>query len=122
MLTEIWGQCPKVKVIDLLISNPQSEYTKTDIANYSGVARSTVYGIIDQLEEYKIIKRTKKVGRSQLYQANVESEITKLIAAFQISFEDMEMDKEVNKKEISDEADFKIKYDPEKGEFIKYKS
>ncbi|MGZ7068294.1 MAG: transcriptional repressor [Methanobacterium sp.] len=122
MLTEIWGQCPKVKVIDLLISNPQSEYTKTDIANYSGVARSTVYGIIDQLEEYKIIKRTKKVGRSQLYQANVESEITKLIAAFQISFEDMEMDKEVSKKEISDEADFKIKYDPEKGEFIKYKS
>ncbi|MGZ7108214.1 MAG: hypothetical protein ACXVHW_04520 [Methanobacterium sp.] len=122
MLTEIWGQCPKVKVIDLLISNPQSEYTKTDIANYSGVARSTVYGIIDQLEEYKIIKPTKKVGRSQLYQANVESEITKLIAAFQISFEDMEMDKEVNKKEISDEADFKIKYDPEKGEFIKYKS
>ncbi|MGZ7096723.1 MAG: hypothetical protein ACXVHU_09660 [Methanobacterium sp.] len=122
MLTEIWGQCPKVKVIDLFISNPQSEYTKTDIANYSGVARSTVYGVIDQLQEYKIIKPTKKVGRSQLYQANVESEITKLIAAFQISFEDMEMDKEVNKKEISDEADFKIKYDPEKGEFIKYKS
>ncbi len=120
MLTDIWGQCPKVKVIDLFISNPQSEYTKTDMANYSGVARSTVYSILDDLEQSGIIKPTKKVGRSQLYQLDNKTQITKLMAAFDLSLSDMEMKKEVQ-ADISEEDDFKIKYDDKKEEFVRYK-
>lgn len=114
LLTEIFGECPKVKLIDLLISNPQSEYTKTDMAGYSGIARSTVYGILDELEEYGIVKQTKKVGRSQLYQLNREADLTKLISAFNRGLEDID-------REEKSVEDFKIKYDIKKGKFIKYK-
>ena len=128
MLTEIFGSCPKVKVIDLLISNPWSEYTKTDIANYSGIARSTLYNFLGQLEEYGIIKPTKMVGRSQLYMANMDSEITQLISAFQLSLADIEIGKQVKssqkgsvthisedyKKELSE-----IKKEVKKGKFAK---
>jgi Fe2+ or Zn2+ uptake regulation protein len=128
LLTEIFGSCPKVKVIDLLISNPWSEYTKTDIANYSGIARSTLYNFLGQLEEYGIIKPTKMVGRSQLYKVNMDSEITQLISAFQLSLADIEIGKQVKssqkesvthisedyKKELSE-----IKKEVKKGKFAK---
>lgn len=99
MLTEIFGNCPKVKVIDLLISHPGSEYSKTDIANLSGVSRSTLYEFLDQLKEYGIIKPTKKVGNTQLFEVNMSSEITQLISAFQLSLADIEIQKQIKLSE-----------------------
>lgn len=104
MLTDIFGSSPRVKVIDLFISHPEIEYTKTDIANYSGIARSTLYDFLEELEEYGLVKKSKKVGNAQLYMVNMDSEVTKLISAFQLSLAEIEIKKQVeNEEETSSE-------------------
>lgn len=100
MLTDIFGESPRVKVIDLFISHPETEYTKTDIANYSKIARSTLYEFLEELEEYGLVKKTKKVGNAQLYTVNMESKVTKLISAFQLSLAEIEIKKQLNKEKI----------------------
>ncbi len=104
MLTDIFGETPRVKVIDLFISHPGTEYTKTDIANYSKIARSTLYEFLEELEEYGLIKKSKKVGNAQLYTVNMGSEITKLISAFQLSLAEIEINKQVNKEKSKSEG------------------
>ena len=106
MLTEIFGNCSKVKVIDLIISHPGTEYSKTDIAKLSGISRSTLYEFIEQLEEYGIIKATKKVGNIQLYELDTNSEITQLISAFQLSLADIEVDKQIELSKNGVKADY----------------
>lgn len=104
MLTEIFGTSPRVKVIDLFISHPGTEYTKTDIANYSGIARSTLYDFLEEIEEYGLVKKTKKIGNAQLYAVNLDNEVTKLISAFQLSLAEIEIKKQVeNTKESNSE-------------------
>jgi Fe2+ or Zn2+ uptake regulation protein len=105
LLTEIFGSSPRVRVIDLLISHPGTEYTKTDIANYSGIARSTLYDFLEELEEYGLLKKSKKVGNAQLYMVNMDSEVTKLISAFQLSLAEIEIKKQLENEEKSDYED-----------------
>lgn len=105
LLTDIFGSSPRVKVIDLLISHPGIEYTKTDIANYSGIARSTLYDFLEELQEYGIVKKSKKVGNAQLYMVNMNSEITKIISAFQLNLAEIEIKKHLKNEEKSDSED-----------------
>jgi Fe2+ or Zn2+ uptake regulation protein len=108
MLTDIFGSSPRVKVIDLFISHPWTEYTKTDIANYSQIARSTLYDFLEELEDYNLIKKTKKVGNAQLYMANMDSEVSKLISAFQLSLAEIEIKKQTEEaKDNSSNAKLK---------------
>lgn len=95
MLTEILGEYPQVKVIDLLISHPLSEYSKKDLADGAGIARGTLYDFFPKLEEYQLIKPTRRLGNAQLYQANLESPAMQAISTFQLQLAEMEIGKQV---------------------------
>lgn len=95
MLTEILGDYPQVKVIDLLISHPFSEYSKKDLADGAGIARGTLYDFFPKLDEYHLIKPTRRLGNAQLYQANMESPAMQAISAFQLQLAEMEIEKQV---------------------------
>ncbi|WP_424355585.1 hypothetical protein [Methanobacterium sp. MBAC-LM] len=83
MLTEFFGNYPRVRVIDLLLSHPYTEYTKKDMAECSSVARGTLYEFFDKLTEYKLIKPTRKIGNTQLYSIDIDSPAVKALNAFQ---------------------------------------
>lgn len=83
MLTEFFGNYPRVRVIDLLLSYPYTEYTKKDMAECSSVARGTLYEFFDELTEYKLIKPTRKIGNTQLYSIDMDSPAVKALNTFQ---------------------------------------
>lgn len=83
MLTEFFGNYPRIRVIDLLLSHPYTEYTKKDMAECSGVARGTLYEFFDELTKYKLIKPTRKIGNTQLYIIDMNSPAVKALNAFQ---------------------------------------
>lgn len=83
MLTEFFGNYPRIRVIDLLISHPYTEYTKKDMAKCSNVARGTLYEFFDKLNEYKLIKPTRKIGNTWLYSIDMDSPAVKALNAFQ---------------------------------------
>lgn len=102
MLTEIFGSYPQIKVIDLLISHPYNEYTKKDMAEYAGIARGTLYEFFNKLEDYHLIKETKKEGNGQFYQADMNSPAMKAISAFQNILANIEIGKQINANNIDD--------------------
>lgn len=91
MLTEIFGEYPQVKVIDLLITHPRIQYTKTDIAECAGIGRATLYQFWDILEKYQIVKPTYQMGKTTLYTANLDSPALKALKKFQLEMADIEI-------------------------------
>ena len=94
MLSEIMGDYPQIRVIEILITHPWSQYTKKDLSEASGISRSTLYTLLNKLETYQIIKPTRKIGNTQLYMLNQESNTTKAIMAFGKELSDIEIEKQ----------------------------
>ena len=94
MFTEIFGDSPQVKVLDLLITQDDMEYTKKEIAECADVGRSTLYTFWDTLERYGIVKKTRRIGNTWLYRINTESPAVKALQEFQLKVVDLIVEEE----------------------------
>lgn len=86
LFLEFLGDYPQIRVLDFLIENDIFDYPKTQIAELSGVSFNTLETLWDKLLEEGIIKKTRMVGNSQMYQLNKENPIVKML---------LEMDKKL---------------------------
>lgn len=110
MLTQIMGEYPQVRVIEILITHPWSKYTKKDLAEASGISRSTLYRLLDKLETYQIIKPTRKIGNTQLYKLNQESSTTKAIMTFNKELVKIETEKQISAEKHPEDVDSSPKH------------
>lgn len=74
-LTRLFGENARVKIIAALLSESEHDLNVSDIARLADIARSTVYGHIDDLEELGLVVKTREVGGAPMYQINTEDEI-----------------------------------------------
>lgn len=72
MFTEYFGHTPRAKLLDFLGDHPTSDYTITELSQKAGLARPTVYRVVEALTESGMIKETRKVGQSRMFQMNME--------------------------------------------------
>ncbi|MCX9026528.1 MAG: hypothetical protein OIN85_10615 [Candidatus Methanoperedens sp.] len=98
MFTEIFGDSPQVKVLDLLITQDHMEYTKKEIAQCADVGRSTLYTFWDTLERYDIVKKTRRIGNTWLYRINTDSPAVKALQEFQLRVVDLIVEDETKEK------------------------
>lgn len=77
----LFGNGGKPKILSAFVAERGRELTISEIARFSGVARSTVYEHIDDLEELGVIEHTRKTngGHSPLYQLNEDTNIADLL-------------------------------------------
>lgn len=75
VFVEFFGDYPFIRVLDFLIENEIFDYSKKDIAKYSGVAWNTLENFFDKMIEKGIIIKTRKVGKSEMYKLNLENPI-----------------------------------------------
>ncbi len=71
------GDNPKIRVLDMLITGRELEYSISDIAKQAGIGRATFYRMMDELLKNKIITKTRKFGNIQLYKLNINNEVVK---------------------------------------------
>ena len=67
------GDSPKIRVLDMLITGRELDYSISDIANQAGISRSTFYGMVNQMLRDKVIVKTRKFGMMQLYKLNTKN-------------------------------------------------
>jgi hypothetical protein len=77
MFVKVFGNYPQVKVLDFLIENDIFDYSKTQIAELSGVSFNTLETFWKKLVETEIVKSSRKVGNSQMFQLNKSSPVVK---------------------------------------------
>ena len=82
-IREIFGNSPKVKVLDTLIENPNLDYSKKELAEAAGISKSTLYKLWDELEEEGIVVETRKIGNATLFKLNEDSKIVRELVRFE---------------------------------------
>ena len=73
IFVEVFGGNPVIKVLDFLITFQLFDYPLTEIAKNSGVSYSTLQTFWDRLVRNKIVVKTRRVGKSDLYKLNVKN-------------------------------------------------
>jgi hypothetical protein len=73
VLIEVFGNNPIMKVLDFLISYQLFDYPLTEIARNSGVSYSTLQTFWPNLERNRIVIKTRRVGKSDLYKLNTSN-------------------------------------------------
>ena len=66
---------PQFKVLTTLAEKPAQEFTKTEIASQSGIGRTTLYRVWEDLEKMKAITASRQVGAVTLYRLNPDSPV-----------------------------------------------
>lgn len=79
-LMHLFGTPARTKLIAALLSEKDQDLNTSDIARLAGVARSTVYEHLDDLEELGLVEETRTVGDSPMYQIDTDNEIVEHIA------------------------------------------
>lgn len=74
---EVFGNNPVMKVLDFLITFQAFDYPLTEIAKNSEVGYSTLQTLWDNLERNKIVIKTRRVGKSDLYKLNTDNPAVK---------------------------------------------
>ena len=70
---EVFGSNPITKVLDFLITYQLFDYSLTEIAKNSEVSYSTLQTFWDKLEKNKIVLKTRRIGKSDLYKLNTNN-------------------------------------------------
>lgn len=75
VLIEFFGDNPLIRIIDFLIEKKPFDSTKEEIIRESGISRTSLFKYWDKIEEYGIVKKTREIGRAELYVINEENQI-----------------------------------------------
>jgi len=98
MLEDLFGNGPLVKILDFFLENRFWDYTKTDIAGHSAISRTQLYKVWSVILEAELVKETRKIGATTLYQANMDSPIMRRLEKLSLTVAD-----EKNKKTLETE-------------------
>ena len=98
MLEDLFGNSALVKTLDFFLENRFWDYTKKDVARESGISRTQLYRFWNLLEDFDLVKKTRKIGGTTLYKVNMDSPTMKRLEALSREVADR-----INEKIITEE-------------------
>lgn len=79
VLSELFGNCPQLKIIETFAENYNDKLYAADIARMTDVNKATVHSHINKLLEEGLIEKKEKFGNTQLYQLNLDNPKAKML-------------------------------------------
>ncbi|MAG02384.1 hypothetical protein CMI42_03530 [Candidatus Pacearchaeota archaeon] len=96
---EYFGDTPKIRFIDFLITNHFFDFNMTDMAKEAEISYNSLKEFFDEFLEKGIIVKTRRVGKSDMYQYNLENPTARKILQFAWFL--MKQDLGVNDEEVN---------------------
>ena len=84
MLTDLFGDSPRVRLLDFLADHVDYDYTLTQIHRLARVSRPTLYRLVAAMEGEGLIVQTREVGGSHFFRLATEN--PKVVAMLQMDF------------------------------------
>lgn len=78
--TAVFGDAPHARVLDFLLETDAPDHTISDIARAAGVARPTVYKIVDDFLDEGLLQETRTVGNMRFFGLNAKSRAVRELA------------------------------------------
>jgi hypothetical protein len=83
LFRKVFGDTPKVRVLEFLLEGRELDYSISDIAEGAEIGRTTLFHIWDDLLAAGIVKPTRQIGNAKLFILNRSNPfVQKMIAAF----------------------------------------
>ena len=83
LFTKSLDSTPKIRVLEFLIEGRELDHHISDIAEGSGIGRTTLFRIWEDLIKSKIIVPTRQIGNAKLFKLNQNSPfVRKMIELF----------------------------------------
>lgn len=80
VLSDLFGNCPEVQIVETFAEYHDDTLSGSDIVQMTtDVSKATVYSHIKKLLKEGIIKKARKIGKTQLYQLNNNNPKAKII-------------------------------------------
>ena len=77
LLIRAFGKTPKLRIIDLFMTNPHFDFSREEVARELGMSKRTLYKNFKDLEELGIVIVTRKIGRAVMYKIDTEHPLPK---------------------------------------------
>ena len=97
---QVFGDSPMLRILDFLIVNEDFDYSMTDIAIQSRVGYSTLKLFWKKLEESKIVKQTRVVGKAKMYKLNLDNPTVKKFRDFYWETTKQAVHEEIKEKKV----------------------
>lgn len=79
VLSEIFGNCPQMKIIETFAENYNDKLYVADIVRMTDVHKATVNSHLNKLLDEGLIEKKDKIGNIQLYQLNLNNPKAKML-------------------------------------------
>jgi len=76
---EALTKSPQLRVLSIMAERPEEELTKTQIAQITGIGRTTLYRVWNDLQKMRVLSPSKQVGAVTLYKLNQESPVVQSV-------------------------------------------
>jgi len=77
---ELFGDTPKVRVLEYLLEGHELDHSIGDIAEGAGINRVTLFRLWPEIEKSKLILHTRNIGNAKLFKLNIKNPYVKNIA------------------------------------------
>ncbi len=77
LLLKYLGSSPLLRIIDFLLDNPLSDYSKNEIAGSLAMSRATFFKYWSELEKSGAVKSTRKIGHATMYKLDTSNDVMK---------------------------------------------
>ena len=74
-LMELFGTPARTRLLSVFVDEMEYDLNVSELAEQAGIARSTVYEHLDDLQALDVIEQTRETGNGRRYQLNAESPI-----------------------------------------------
>lgn len=79
VLTKLFGDYYQAKIIECFLENYDEELSTPEIIEMAETSRGSSYKYLEYLVSEGIIKKTRKIGKTQLHQLNSKHPLTKVL-------------------------------------------
>ena len=70
ILLKVFGENPKLRIIDFFLDNPSFDFTKKEVIEALGMNKQTFYKYFREIEKQGIVVVSRRIGRTKLYRIN----------------------------------------------------
>ena len=102
VLSELFGGCPQVKVVETFTEHYEDVLSVPDIERMTDVSKATVYSHTKNLLEEGVIKKAGKIGKTQFYQLNIENMKAKILLMLERYIVSERLEKLIEKERIEE--------------------
>jgi len=100
LLTKALGYSPKMRIIDIFMTNPYFDFSREELVKELGMSKQTLYRNFKDLEELGIVKFSRRIGRAVMYTINREHPLVKRLDEIV-----KEMSLQIAKQELEKQAE-----------------